>query len=525
MSNTTNYNLNKPTYGTRNWDIPLNQNFDVIDSTMKEIDDKIGILSNKASIVINVKVDFGAKTDGSDNITAFTNLSNYVNSLPVLLCEPVEIVFPSGEYKYSGGLNFTRPVKLVGYNGAILNYTGNGIAIKLGADGLIYSNYDKGLYTVKDLIMTGGTQMSNGIYFNNFITVCRLEGVSFYSFGNPNAFGVYFAGNNWDAIMLNCSWFSYGNTAQNWVRVYPNGINATRFRMIGCLGTMQNTNRGIGIWVDGANNEISHCKIEGFSPNIRIGGLANNCIISNVYFETNDNNGCIQYGAPTGDPYVGNYTVGLTVRDCYANLHNTDQSTTSYFLQPTNSQSGLQRTLIERVIVVGSNREIVKQNDLLFQIGNIANDNYNSSGLGVHTTGNNISSWGGTQGHLKIENKIDEATFFRIRAGKTVNQYAGIVFEGFDGTELGSVQITPSKWMQLVTNGAARLHIDQDGQVGIGATPTNDKLTVGGVVRAQSIKISQKSDAVLVGNGTIFEDFDGKLKYKNLAGTIYDLTL
>ena len=46
MSSTTNYNLNKPTYGTRNWDIPLNQNFDVIDSTMKSIDDKIN--SHKA---------------------------------------------------------------------------------------------------------------------------------------------------------------------------------------------------------------------------------------------------------------------------------------------------------------------------------------------------------------------------------------------------------------------------------------------------------------------------------------------
>ena len=49
MSSTTNYNLNKPTYGTRNWDVPLNQNFDVIDSTMKSIDNKIN--SHKADVV------------------------------------------------------------------------------------------------------------------------------------------------------------------------------------------------------------------------------------------------------------------------------------------------------------------------------------------------------------------------------------------------------------------------------------------------------------------------------------------
>lgn len=54
MSSTTNYNLNKPTYGTRNWDIPLNQNFDVIDSTMKSIDDKINShLADYASLIDN----------------------------------------------------------------------------------------------------------------------------------------------------------------------------------------------------------------------------------------------------------------------------------------------------------------------------------------------------------------------------------------------------------------------------------------------------------------------------------------
>ena len=61
MSNTTNYNLNKPTYGTRNWDIPLNQNFDVIDSTMKSIDDKIN--SHKADNVTDVDGAHGLKIE------------------------------------------------------------------------------------------------------------------------------------------------------------------------------------------------------------------------------------------------------------------------------------------------------------------------------------------------------------------------------------------------------------------------------------------------------------------------------
>lgn len=38
---TTNYNLAKPAHGDVNWHIPINGNFDIIDTTMKTISDKI----------------------------------------------------------------------------------------------------------------------------------------------------------------------------------------------------------------------------------------------------------------------------------------------------------------------------------------------------------------------------------------------------------------------------------------------------------------------------------------------------
>lgn len=40
-SYTTNYNLAKPAHGDINWHIPINGNFDTIDTTMKTISDKI----------------------------------------------------------------------------------------------------------------------------------------------------------------------------------------------------------------------------------------------------------------------------------------------------------------------------------------------------------------------------------------------------------------------------------------------------------------------------------------------------
>jgi hypothetical protein len=115
MNNTTNYNLNLPSGGDSNWNNPLNENFETIDTEMKEIDNKIGDLSslgvastvekfNKVDssladiVTINFVKDCGGVGDGvTDNTNAFVTLSSKVN----LRGGNCTILFPHGIYKYT----------------------------------------------------------------------------------------------------------------------------------------------------------------------------------------------------------------------------------------------------------------------------------------------------------------------------------------------------------------------------------------------------------------------------------------
>lgn len=90
---------------------------------------------------------------------------------------------------------------------------------------------------------------------------------------------------------------------------------------------------------------------------------------------------------------------------------------------------------------------------------------------------------------------------------------------------------------QSVTDGEgyARVQLYQSGKLAFGdgtANPdTNIYRTIGGVLqsdnpfKAKRFVVSEQIAAASVANGTMFEDTDGKLKYKNLAGTVTDLTL
>ena len=120
MSSTTNYNLNKPTYGTRNWDIPLNQNFDVIDSTLADVVSQLADSVNlkEDSILVIPQdylqvpstladglathpslIDFGAsKWNGYRYWMAFTPYPGTDNENPCIACsnDNVNWVMPNG---------------------------------------------------------------------------------------------------------------------------------------------------------------------------------------------------------------------------------------------------------------------------------------------------------------------------------------------------------------------------------------------------------------------------------------------
>ncbi|MBV8382896.1 MAG: hypothetical protein JOZ63_09825 [Planctomycetaceae bacterium] len=302
--------------------------------------------------------DYGAKRDNStDNVTAFTALAAVVNAHPQQT--PYTIYFPDGNYLYTGGLNFTTPVILMGSNAAVLDYSGTGNAVTFGqSTGLNINNYQL-MYKVQGLTFTGGASMANGIRVNPFITMPYFEGVFFYNFGNASAAGIYFAGDNWDSKIYNCTYYTNLSRVTNWVWVGQENLNSTRLRVNSCLGTVQGDGRGYGFRFNGFANEIVHSKIEGWNPAIIIGPLASNLTINGVYFENTTNNGLIQYGQEPADPInLGNYLSSLSISNCYANLHFDDLGYTGPFLAPRNTQTGLQGLFVENLCLSGQDPSV-----------------------------------------------------------------------------------------------------------------------------------------------------------------------
>lgn len=285
---------------------------------------------------------FGAAGDGTtDNATAFAAIATFINALSGSY--PVTVWFPDGNYLYTDGLAFTRPVTLAGGHEAILNYSGTGKAIKLGPDGLLVGTYHRYPYTVRGLTLTGGASMSHGIFFNKFVTICRVTNVYFDSFGNATTAGIWFEDENWDSLVAFCDYYSNSATAKNWIRVNTaGGVNGTRLRLAACLGTNLGSGRGYGVWLDGANNEIASSKIEGFAPNVHIGSLATAARLTDCYFESLDANGCVRYGDIAGGRAETAYCDSLVVSGCYANMHNVDLGYLGSFLFPATVNTGLQ---------------------------------------------------------------------------------------------------------------------------------------------------------------------------------------
>lgn len=143
---TTNYNFNKPVYGTRNWDIPINENWDDIDTLIKTNSDEIGILSNlnttdKTSIVnavnshladyakqvnkvFNVQ-GYGAKGDGiTIDTTAINSAISDLNSAGGGM-----LFFPKGTYIVDMALTtITVTAQILGA-GAKIQTSVNGINV------------------------------------------------------------------------------------------------------------------------------------------------------------------------------------------------------------------------------------------------------------------------------------------------------------------------------------------------------------------------------------------------------------
>lgn len=492
-----------------------NANVDItIDSSMVFATKKetIKLQEEIDSIVqLNVKK-FGAMTDGTDNKDVFIRMCEYINENPSIK----EIFFPSGIYTYSDGLYFSHEVKLTG--NATLNYTGTGKAIEFGKRDLTIQNYQLD-FEVNGLTFTGGMNMSHGLFFNRFTTMVRLIGVKFRNFGHATSYAIWLDGDNWDTFINDLSWHSDTDYKQNLMYIDSKNINSTRVRLNNSVLTNQSKVRGSGVYIDGACSEITNCKIEGFNPNIELSKWSYGTTISNCYFEYTDNDACIVLGDETS-----NYISNIIFKDIYCNLHHIDLGCTGSFIRPKSSKSGFQNLLLDTINFSSVSQElpIIILNDLASQTGNKA---YNLHGFyKFRNSSPKAAQWEGIEYRkekcLIVRNNEDELNYIEIQTGETANQYQGVVLKGYDGTELFTLETAPDGRAYIKKGSHVIFNISNGGAIGVGKPSSGEKFEVLGAVSADKLILPVKVDGATVYNGTLFFDSDGKLKFRDLSGTL-----
>ena len=365
-------------------------------------------LANRFAQIVNV-LNFGADptgiTDSTSAITAACS-SLALNST---------LYFPTGTYKYSNGLSLLQGGTIQG-DDAVLNYIGNGYAVTLGPSGLTAPDF--GLYVVDGLTFIGGASMTHGIYINPYVVFPKITNNYFKDFGSNSttAFAVFAQYNNWHVFVSSNSYINTRYVTTNFLRT--NGYSTTGSSDGGnthliCTGNTVSSIAGvggIGIWNMGVGDIITNNKIEGFSPNIRIGSTGNATEVAENYFEctpASGNNNCIEFGDPSGGYNTTAYVLGIKIHNNYCNLHQTDYNNSGNFIAPStgNVTTGLQygsNVSHNRFASTNSSIPTVKLNNISSQINNLGWDNMDI-GTGVVSplisSGQYISAWKGDQGN------------------------------------------------------------------------------------------------------------------------------
>lgn len=253
--------------------------------------------------------DAGVKNDGSDCTSAWQNFVADVNAIPNPDGVRIGVYIPSGKYKFSSGLIFTRPVHIFG-SGVEIEYIGSGNAITLGPDDL--SGDYNGLtgktpfhktYSVDGLTFKGGTTSGYAINFAHWVPDCRIRNCEFKAFGGDGAWAINAEYNNWLVTVEQCIFWGHfdllsdtGNT-RNFVRCPGYMTNSSNEKVMDLWSTRLNAinNRvfgtgweraGTAYMVSGWKSRIIGGSIEGMLSDIIIAAGCNDVEIS-TYVEKN----------------------------------------------------------------------------------------------------------------------------------------------------------------------------------------------------------------------------------------------
>jgi hypothetical protein len=333
-----------------------------------------------------------AHNDGAtDNLTAFTAISNAVNALtpPSVNTQklPIVVEFSAGTYLYSGGLNFTIPVEVTCAPGTVLDYTGSAHAIDFGPANLSSTNLQSGNYTVRGCTFVGGASMTQGLYFNSYLVNIRVLRNNFRDFGNATStvYQIWLNGNgtNWDTEIAGNTFVNDDNVTRNIEGQATTDNRETQMRINDNVVENVNgpnpascsANSGIGFVVDGIGSIVAHNNFScGVAPAVWIKSQGSHVRIVDNYDELPSaaTAPVIEYGDPTGGFSPSTFIEGLHV----VGMRTSQAGLNVPVIGPATSQTGLIGAYIGqlRVTFLPAQQVIVAENDLAGQIYNIADD-------------------------------------------------------------------------------------------------------------------------------------------------------
>lgn len=249
MANTPNYNLNKPLAGTKNYDVLLNQNFDIIDEEIKNRVNEIGVLStlnttNKTDLVSAINENVSqlaeianaativiAASDSSDNMKKHANfvcdgVDDQVEinaAITMLTANGGKILLSDGTFNISASIEIQRSfVTLEGQNfgEASIVYDQEGFGTKLkGATGVniveIYApstaSYRNRGIQIKNLQISGEARTDTSIGLHVWMNNPNLPASTDYLMISQIAVincGTGIQLNNTDTTTITNSWVS-----------------------------------------------------------------------------------------------------------------------------------------------------------------------------------------------------------------------------------------------------------------------------------------------------------------------------
>lgn len=307
-----------------------------------ELCDRVTVIETDIGAQVQL-VDFGADGTVAADTAALAALAGYVNGFPngtqplgIVDGIPVRVGINRAsaplKYTISTGVQFTRPVEIVGSVSKVLDYTGTGVMLGMGTDdGRTSGNlFNDDHYILEGLHFTGGKNMTAGISFAPLYgLMARIKDCIFNQFGNPSSWAIEFQAQNWWPEITGCRWESLDDQAKNFVKAIDDGRGgAYRGSGNSRLSFVDNKCKwhglligGTGIYTNAVKTLISRCDFENAGVGVQLGSPSMKSEIENCYFEQPLGGTSIRLGDQTPQP--NNNIHLISIKDIYVNLHGT----------------------------------------------------------------------------------------------------------------------------------------------------------------------------------------------------------